>query len=125
MKKLSESGKKTFVAFVHLLGITYEERPDVPPTREEILMASRGEKKDIKALESLGLIQGNLLSIREGKGGTVVSRNCYSITKLGEEFAAAIQLTVPQKKVVPASQPDMGNLKLPESPGGLSTPLGV
>ena len=104
MKKLSDSARLSFAGLVHLLAVTYKDRIGVPPTREEILYASKGSKKDLKDLTQLGLIQGTLLGIREngknGSGGAEVSRNCYELTKLGEDFALHLGLNVPQNPTV-------------------------
>jgi hypothetical protein len=103
MKKLSPSAQKTFISYIHCLRMTYDERPTIPPTREEILMASKGDKKDLKDLEKIGLLKSQLVILNENHpgGSSTKGRNIFFLTTLGEEFATHMGLEVPKPKTAP------------------------
>lgn len=89
MKNLKGTARLTFLAFFKLNERVKKERPDVPPTRDEILSLSKTQKLDLKELVRLGYLYSKTLLVKEKtkNGEQTNGRNCYYLTTQGLELA--------------------------------------
>lgn len=105
---------KTFRGYLKLLAETYEIRPDVPPTRDEICTITGSSKKEIRELVSLGIIREQMVILREN-GCRTVGRISYELTELGAQAAEQMGLEVPKPKPKEEKPQESGVKPLPES----------
>lgn len=85
-------------AVFELSQVTATERPEVPPTRDELLLVG-ATKKGLKELTRLGLVRDDLVNVVETltNGNTrKVGRVAYKLTALGQETVNQLGFKAPK-----------------------------
>ena len=90
-KKLTSDCKISLHKIHQISGVITKQRPDVPPTRDELEHLGV-TKRDLKDLEYLGLIKNRTMIVTQtnGNGRTTTGRVVYTITTLGREVCAQL-----------------------------------
>ena len=127
MARITEGMKIALHNLAVLTQHTLEDRPDVPPTRDELCLMKNTTKKDLKLLENVGLIKGETIIVKErvnqeNTATRTVGRVCYRFTPIGEKFLQQIGIALPvapppKDPGVSAEQPTATEQAAPESVG--------
>jgi hypothetical protein len=120
-KKLTENDKSTLQKLYHFAEMVSKQRPDVPPTRDEL--ANLGaSKQDLKNLERLELVQSRTMVLDQHyrNGSKVTSgRVVYALTDVGREVCTQLgfrTLTEPKPIQVLPPEPKPIQILSPEPP---------
>ena len=92
---MNDKTKKSLRVLFILNKQTEADRPDIPPTKQELEIAKVG-KKELRSLESIGACKSFIINVNSGASKSSTGRMVYQMTSLGYELCKQLGFKAPR-----------------------------